>query len=142
MSTQFSICLWHQNAKEMAAYYQGIFADFNLISENPMAVVFEINGKRLMCLNNAAPNISFNEKISFVLTVDTQEEIDTYWSYFTKEGQPGQCGWLKDKYGVSWQVVPSILGKLMTNPETAPKATYAFMQMSKFDIAKLEEAVR
>ena len=126
----------------MAAYYQGIFADFKLISENPMAVVFEINGIRLMCLNNAAPNMPFNEKISFVLTVDTQEEIDTYWSYFTKEGQAGQCGWLEDKYGVSWQVVPSILGKLMTNPETAPKATYAFMQMSKFDIAKLEEAVR
>lgn len=142
MSTQFSICLWHQNAKEMAAYYQGIFADFKLISENPMAVVFEINGKRLMCLNNAAPNTPFNEKISFVLTVDTQEEIDLYWSYFTKEGQAGQCGWLEDKYGVSWQVVPSILGKFMTNPETAPKATYAFMQMSKFDIAKLEEAVR
>ena len=142
MSTQFSICLWHQNAKEMAAYYQGIFADFKLISENPMAVVFEINGKRLMCLNNAAPNMPFNEKISFVLTVDTQEEIDTYWFYFTKEGQAGQCGWLEDKYGVSWQVVPSILGKLMTNPETAPKATYAFIQMSKFDIAKLEEAVR
>lgn len=142
MSTQFSICLWHQNAKEMAAYYQGIFADFKLISENPMAVVFEINGIRMMCLNNAAPNMPFNEKISFVLTVDTQEEIDRYWSYFTKEGQAGQCGWLEDKYGVSWQVVPSILGKLMTNPETAPKATYAFMQMSKFDIAKLEEAVR
>lgn len=142
MPTQFSICLWHQNAKEMAAYYQGIFADFKLISENPMAVVFEINGIRLMCLNNAAPNMPFNEKISFVLTVDTQEEIDRYWSYFTKEGQAGQCGWLEDKYGVSWQVVPSILGKLMTNPETAPKATYAFMQMSKFDIAKLEEAVR
>lgn len=142
MSTQFSICLWHQNAKEMAAYYQGIFADFKLISENPMAVVFEINGIRMMCLNNAAPNMPFNEKISFVLTVDTQEEIDAYWSYFTKEGQAGQCGWLEDKYGVSWQVLPSILGKLMTNPETAPKATYAFMQMSKFDIAKLEEAVR
>ncbi len=142
MSTQFSICLWHHNAKEMAAYYQGIFADFKLISENPMAVVYEINGIRMMCLNNAAPNMPFNEKISFVLTVDTQEEIDTYWSYFTKEGQAGQCGWLEDKYGVSWQVVPSILGKLMTNPATAPKATYAFMQMSKFDIAKLEEAVR
>ena len=54
---------------------------------------------------------------------------------------PGQCGWIKDKYGVSWQVVPSVLGKLMTNPETAPKAAYAFMQMSKFDIAQLEAAV-
>ncbi len=86
--------------------------------------------------------MSFNEKLSFVLTLDTQDEIDHYWNFFTQEGQAGQCGWLKDKYGVSWQIVPSILGKLMTNPETAPKAAYAFMQMSKFDIAKLEEAVR
>ncbi len=142
MPTSFSICLWHHNAKEMAAYYQGIFKDFKQISENPMASVFELNGMRMMCLNNAVPNQSFNEKISFVLTVDTQEEIDYYWKHFSKEGKEGQCGWIEDKYGVSWQVVPSILGKLMTNPQTAPKATYAFMQMTKFDIAKLEEAVK
>jgi predicted 3-demethylubiquinone-9 3-methyltransferase (glyoxalase superfamily) len=107
-----------------------------------MAVVFEMTGVRFMCLNNGPAQLAFNEKISFVLSVDTQEEIDHYWNYFTQEGQAGQCGWLKDKYGVSWQVVPRLLGKLMTNPETAPKAAYAFMQMSKFDIAKLEEAVR
>ncbi|MFA9198386.1 MAG: VOC family protein, partial [Aquirufa sp.] len=57
-------------------------------------------------------------------------------------GSPGRCGWLKDKYGVSWQIVPSVLGKLMSNPETAPKATYAFLQMSKFVIAELEAAVK
>ncbi|MEN9743344.1 MAG: hypothetical protein RLZZ65_1149 [Bacteroidota bacterium] len=142
MSTNFSICLWHQDAKEMATYYSNIFKDFKLLSENPMASVFEINGQRFMCLNNSIPNMEFNEKVSFVLTVDSQEEIDHFWNQFSKEGQAGQCGWIQDKYGVSWQVVPSILGKLMTNPETAPKATYAFMQMSKFDIAKLEEAVR
>lgn len=142
MSTHLSTCLWGNDAKSMAQYYQSIFTDFKLISENPMAVVFEIVGKRFMCLNNAMPNSSFNEKISFVLTVDTQDEIDYYWNKLTQEGQAGQCGWLEDKYGVSWQVVPSILGKLMTNPATAPKATYAFMQMSKFDIAKLEEAVK
>jgi predicted 3-demethylubiquinone-9 3-methyltransferase (glyoxalase superfamily) len=142
MATQFSICLWGQDAKGMARYYQDVFTDFKLVSENPMAVVFEMIGKRFMCLNNCVPNLNFNEKISFVLTVDTQDEIDYYWNYFIKEGQAGQCGWLEDKYGVSWQVVPSILGKLMTNPETAPKATYAFMQMSRFDIAKLQEAVK
>ena len=141
MATQLSICLWVQDAKEMADYYKNVFKDFKLISENPMALVFEITGKRFMCLNNGLPNVNFNEKISFVLTVDTQEEIDYYWDYFTTDEQAGQCGWLDDKYGVSWQVVPSILGRLMTNPETAPKATYAFMQMSKFDIAKLEKAV-
>ena len=106
------------------------------------AVVFGMTGKRFMCLNNGPSHLAFNEKISLVLTVDTQEEIDHYWNYFSKEGQAGQCGWLEDKYGVTWQIVPSILGKLMTNPETAPKATYAFMQMTKFDIAKLEAAVK
>lgn len=142
MATTYSTCIWCENAKEMSDYYRQVFSDFQLISENPMAVVFEMTGVRFMCLNNGPAQLAFNEKISFVLSVDTQEEIDHYWTYFTQEGQAGQCGWLKDKYGVSWQVVPRLLGKLMTNPETAPKAAYAFMQMSKFDIAKLEEAVR
>jgi predicted 3-demethylubiquinone-9 3-methyltransferase (glyoxalase superfamily) len=142
MATTYSTCIWCENAKEMSDYYKHVFSDFQVISENPMAVVFEMTGVRFMCLNNGPAQLAFNEKISFVLSVDTQEEIDHYWNYFTQEGQAGQCGWLQDKYGVSWQVVPRLLGKLMTNPETAPKAAYAFMQMSKFDIAKLEEAVK
>lgn len=85
-------------------------------------------------------DITFNEATSFMITVDTQEEIDFYWNHFLEGGQAGRCGWIKDKYGVSWQIIPSILGKLMTNPETAPKATYAFLQMSKFIISDLEKA--
>jgi predicted 3-demethylubiquinone-9 3-methyltransferase (glyoxalase superfamily) len=142
MVTKFSICIWSEhNAKEMSEYYRTVFSDFHLVSENPMAVVFEVAGNRIMCLNNGNGNERFNEKISFVLSLDTQEEIDHYWDYFAKDGKAGQCGWLQDKYGVSWQIVPTILGRLMTNPATAPKAAYAFMQMSKFDIAKLEAAV-
>ena len=72
---------------------------------------------------------------------DTQDEIDYYWDLFSKEGSPGKCGWIKDKYGVNWQVVPSMLGKLMSDPQTAPKAVYAFLQMSKFIIDDLEKAV-
>lgn len=141
MAVKFSNCIWSQdNANEMADYYRGVFPDFVLISENPLAVVYEVAGMRFMGLNNGLPGVPFNEKISFVLTVDTQSEIDHYWDYFSKEGVPSQCGWIKDKYGVSWQVVPSVLGKLMTNPVTAPKAAYAFMQMTKFDIAQLEAA--
>lgn len=88
------------------------------------------------------PGFSFNEGISFIISVDTQDEIDFYWEKLQEDGgTPGRCGWLKDRYGVSWQVVPTLLGKLMSNPETAPKATYAFMQMSKFIIADLEKAV-
>lgn len=83
---------------------------------------------------------TFNEGVSFMITVDTQEEIDFYWNHFLEGGQAGRCGWIKDKYGISWQIVPSILGKLMTHPETAPKATYAFLQMSKFIIHDLVKA--
>jgi len=85
---------------------------------------------------------NFNEGVSMMVTVDTQEEIDHLWDNLVAGGSPGRCGWLKDKYGVSWQIVPSVLGKLMSNPETAPKATYAFLQMSKFVIADLEAAVK
>jgi predicted 3-demethylubiquinone-9 3-methyltransferase (glyoxalase superfamily) len=104
---------------------------------------FELNGLPFGAMDSSADHqYNFNEAVSFVITVDTQEEIDHYWNHFSEEGKPGRCGWIKDKYGVSWQVVPSILGKLMTNPASAPKATYAFMQMSKFIIADLEQAVK
>ena len=103
---------------------------------------FEINDLAFGIMDSSAPHkFAFNEGVSFIITVETQEEIDFYWNYLVKEGAPGRCGWLKDKYGISWQVVPSMLGKLMTNPATAPKATYAFLQMSKFIIADLEKAV-
>ncbi len=91
--------------------------------------------------SSGAHQFSFNEGVSFIVMVDTQEEIDYYWNNLIVDGSPARCGWLKDKFGVSWQVVPSILGKYMTNPETAPKATYAFLQMSKFIIADLVKAV-
>jgi predicted 3-demethylubiquinone-9 3-methyltransferase (glyoxalase superfamily) len=104
---------------------------------------FELNGLPFGAMDSSADHqFNFNEAVSFVITVDTQEEIDHYWNLFAESGKPGRFGWIKDKYGVSWQVVPSILGKLMTNPASAPKATYAFMQMSKFIIADLEEAVK
>lgn len=138
---QLSICLWGNDPKGMAEYYQKIFDDYTLISEQSMAIVFEVCGKRFMCLNNCDPMVHFNEKISFVLTVDTQKEIDMYWDYFTKEGIAGQCGWLKDKYGVSWQVIPGILGTYMSNPETAVKVREAFLKMRKFDISALEKAI-
>ena len=103
---------------------------------------FELNNLSFGIMDSSAPHkFAFNEGVSFVVTVDTQEEIDFYWEYLVKGGAPGRCGWLKDKYGVSWQVVPSMLGKLMTTPATAPKATYAFLQMSKFIIADLEKAM-
>ena len=104
-----------------------------------MVAVFELNGTRFMGLNGG-PEYSINEGVSFVINCDTQEEIDHYWNKFAAGGLESKCGWIKDKFGVWWQVVPSMLGKLMSDPEKAPKAMYAYMQMKKFDIAKLLEA--
>ncbi len=101
---------------------------------------FTLNGSGFTAMESSHNHaFDFNEAVSFILTVDTQAEIDRYWEALTKDGQPGKCGWLTDRYGISWQLVPSVLSKLMTNPETAPKAAYAFLQMSKFVLADLPE---
>jgi predicted 3-demethylubiquinone-9 3-methyltransferase (glyoxalase superfamily) len=104
---------------------------------------FTLNSKPFHLMESSMEHQhNFNEGVSMMVTVDTQDEIDHLWDHLVDGGSPGRCGWLKDKYGVSWQIVPSVLGKLMSNPETAPKATYAFLQMSKFMIADLEKAVK
>jgi len=103
-----------------------------------LTVAFQINGQPFTALNGG-PLFKFSEAISFQVFCDTQEEIDNYWDKLTAEGEESQCGWLKDKYGVSWQIVPSMLPQLMSNPATAANAMKAFMQMKKFDIAKLME---
>lgn len=82
----------------------------------------------------------FNEGFSLVLECDTQEEIDDYWTKLTEGGCEGQCGWLKDRFGVSWQIIPGILGKLMSEPEKAQRVVQAFMQMKKMDIETLLKA--
>jgi len=83
---------------------------------------------------------TFNEAVSFVVNCDTQDEIDYYWDKLTEGGEESQCGWLKDKFGVWWQIVPSILGKLMSDPSKSDRVINAFMQMKKFDIEKLINA--
>jgi predicted 3-demethylubiquinone-9 3-methyltransferase (glyoxalase superfamily) len=130
-------CLWFDgNAKEATAFYCSVFKNSKVLSENPMVVVFKLNDTKFMALNGG-PEYAFSPANSYVITCDTQEEIDHYWEKLSEGGKPGKCGWLTDKYGVSWQVVPKILGQLMNDPEKAPKAMYAFMQMTKFDIEKL-----
>lgn len=86
---------------------------------------------------NGGPLFAFNEAVSFVIECADQGEIDYYWHKLSSGGATSQCGWLKDKFGVSWQVVPSILASLMANPETAPQTMKRFMNMTKFDIAQL-----
>lgn len=104
-----------------------------------MATVFNLNGQRMMCLNGNSQS-KFNESVSMVITCETQQEIDHFWSKFSEGGTEGRCGWITDKFGFSWQVVPSILGSLMSDPVKAPKTMYAFMQMKKFDIETLVSA--
>jgi predicted 3-demethylubiquinone-9 3-methyltransferase (glyoxalase superfamily) len=140
MSNKLYPCLWFDGqAKAAAEFYCSVFKDSKILSVNPMAVVFEINQSKFMA-RNGGPEYKFSAANSYIITCDTQEEIDYYWDQFGREGQPGKCGWMIDKYGVSWQIVPSILGSLMNDPEKAPKVMYAFMQMSKFDIEKLINA--
>lgn len=133
-------CLWFDgNAKEAADHYCSIFKSSKITSENPMVVTFELNGFKFMGLNGG-PHYQFSPATSFVVECDTQEEIDYYWDRLGEGGKYNQCGWLDDKFGMSWQVVPSVLQKLMSDPEKAPRVIEAFMQMSKFDITALESA--
>lgn len=86
---------------------------------------------------NGGPHYKFNEAVSFVIDCETQDEIDYYWNRLTEGGEESMCGWLKDKFGVSWQVVPTVLAELLSDPTRAERVVGAFMQMKKFDIEKL-----
>jgi predicted 3-demethylubiquinone-9 3-methyltransferase (glyoxalase superfamily) len=149
-------CLWFDNEAEQAAYfYVSIFDDSAVKSVSrygdegkefhgkepgtALMVTFELNGQSYSALNGG-PHFKHSEAISFVLSCDTQEEIDYFWSKLSEGGQESMCGWLKDKFGVSWQVVPSVLGKLMTDPSRASRVMNAFLKMKKFDIQTLLDA--
>jgi len=137
MTEPIYTCLWFDgNAKEAATFYCSIFKNSKILSDTSMMVKFDLNGRTFMGLNGG-PLFTFNESISFVVECADQEEIDFYWEKLTEGGQESMCGWLKDKYGVSWQIVPAILGLLMSDPEKAPKIFSAFRDMRKFDIASL-----
>ena len=133
-------CLWFDGqAKAAATYYCSIFKDSKIISENSIVVQFELNGNRFMALNGG-PKYKFTPATSFVIECGTQEEIDFYWDRLGKDGRYDQCGWLDDKFGVSWQIVPSVLHKLMEDPAKGPRVVNAFMKMTKFDIEALVNA--
>ncbi len=130
-------CIWFNGmAKAAANYYTSIFPDSKIINITPFVAIFELNKNKFMALDGG-PEYSLNESVSFVIQCETQEEIDYYWNKLTEQGHEGKCGWLKDQFGLSWQVVPSVLSTLMSDPITAPKAMYSFMQMKKFDLSKL-----
>lgn len=156
---KFSICLWFDNqAEEAAKFYTSIFKDGKIGSihrygkegfefhQRPegsvMTVDFEANGQPFQALNGG-PIFQFNEAISLVVICDTQKEIDYYWEKLTSQGgKEVQCGWLKDKFGVSWQVVPTVFQEMMNskNKEGLGRAMNAMFKMKKFDIATLKKA--
>lgn len=106
-----------------------------------MVVEFEVEGQTFVALNGG-PHFKFTEAVSFQVTCETQDEIDYFWSKLSEGGQAGSCGWLKDKYGLSWQIVPSALPQLLTDTDSAKseRAMIALMKMKKFDIETLQRA--
>ena len=137
MNKQIYSCLWFDGrAKEAAEFYCSIFKDGKIITENPMVVIFEINQTKFMGLNGG-PMFKPTEAVSFVVDCESQEEIDRYWNELTAGGgSESMCGWLKDKFGFSWQIVPVNMGQLISRPE----AMQAMMKMKKIDIAALQNA--
>jgi predicted 3-demethylubiquinone-9 3-methyltransferase (glyoxalase superfamily) len=132
--------LWFESgAADAAAFYTRIFKNSAIINSNAMVTHLQLEGTQLMILNGG-PVFKLNEAFSLVISCDTQEEIDYYWDKLTEGGFEGQCGWLKDKFGVSWQVVPVILYELLADPVKAGPVTAAFMKMKKFDIDALKAA--
>lgn len=151
----FTTCLWFDGqAEEAAHYYVSIFKNSRLgriarfaesehgTAGSVMAVDFVANGQKFVALNGG-PQFTFDEAISFQIHCDDQEEVDHYWNRFVEDGgEAGPCGWVKDKYGLSWQVVPSRLIDLISDPDTekAARTAQAMYKMSKLDIATLEKA--
>ena len=151
-------CLWFDNQGEEAAkFYTSIFKNSKIVriarygeaghevhgrsAGTVMTVEFELDGQRFTALNGG-PIFKFNEAISFQVNCETQEEVDYYWEKLSEGGdkKAQQCGWLKDKYGASWQVVPRVLSEMMSDPDTEKpgRAMKALLQMKKLDIGELK----
>lgn len=156
---QLSICLWFDNqAEEAVNFYTSVFknskkgqtsyygdAGAEVSGQKKgsvMTITFEINGMKFMALQ-AGPMFKFTEAVSIVVNCDNQQEVDEYWAKLSEGGQELPCGWVKDKFGLSWQIVPVQMEKLMLNdkdPEQSERVMKAMLTMKKLDIKKLEEA--
>ena len=146
--------LWFDNqAEEAANYYVSIFKNSKILSisrygeagpgpkGSAMTVMFQLDGEEFIALNGG-PTFKFTEAISFVVNCETQQEVDEFWENLSQDGEESRCGWLKDKYGLSWQIVPSILGKLMTDPDPqkSKRVMEAMLKMKKIVIDDLKRA--
>jgi predicted 3-demethylubiquinone-9 3-methyltransferase (glyoxalase superfamily) len=161
LTNRIAPCLWFDNqAEEAANFYVSVFKNSKIVNisrytkagyeihKRPagsvMTVAFELDGQPFTALNGG-PAFKFNEAISLQVYCDTQQEVDYYWDKLSQGGdaRAQQCGWLKDEYGLSWQIVPKVLPELLKNheSETAQRAMEALLRMKKIDIAELENAV-
>ncbi len=155
-------CLWFDSqAEEAARLYTAIFKNSKIIhisrygeagheihgkpAGTVMTATFQLNGQSFLALNGGS-QFKFNEAVSFIVNCDTQKEIDYFWEKLSEGGDPAaqQCGWLKDRFGVSWQIVPASLGKFLEhkNPEKRNRIMNVFLQMKKIDIKALKQASR
>jgi predicted 3-demethylubiquinone-9 3-methyltransferase (glyoxalase superfamily) len=154
MQKKITPWLWFDTrAEEAAQFYTSVFANSRITdtsrysdaSPRPgevMTVSFELDGEQFVALNGG-PEFSFSEAVSFQVACESQEEVDRFWAALTADGgQESQCGWLKDKFGLSWQIVPAALGEILGDPDPgrARRATEAMLKMSKLDIAALRRA--
>ena len=152
--------LWFDSkAEEAVKFYTSIFKNSKILgitrydetgskaSGRPkgsvMTVAFQIEGQNFTALNGG-PVFKFSPAVSFVINCNNQEEIDHFWSKLSKGGKPNQCGWLEDKYGVTWQIVPTVLVKMLQDKDKkkVSRVTEAFLKMKKFDIATLKRAYK
>ena len=147
-------CLWFDDqAEDAARFYVSLFRNSTILDVSrygegaprpagtAMMVSFVLDGLEVQALNGG-PEFSFTEAISLSVTAQTQDEIDHLWEQLTDGGEPGQCGWLKDRYGLSWQIVPPVLGELLggPDPERSSRVMQAMLAMSKIEIAGLRAA--
>jgi predicted 3-demethylubiquinone-9 3-methyltransferase (glyoxalase superfamily) len=148
--------LWFDtHAEEAARFYASIFPNSRILNTarygdagpgpkgSVMTVEFQLDGQRMIALNGG-PVFRFTEAISLVVDCKDQKEVDHYWSRLLQGGQESMCGWLKDRYGLSWQIVPAVLGRLLSDPDAkkAKRVMEAMLKMKKIDIAALEAAAQ
>ncbi len=146
--------LWFDTQAEQAAkFYVSVFKNSRIVTTtrygeagpgpkgSVMTVLFELDGQQFIALNGG-PQFKFTEAISFSVSCETQEDVDRFWEQLSAGGEEGPCGWLKDKYGLSWQINPTILGKMLSDPDpkTARSVMEAMLKMKKIDIAGLKQA--
>jgi len=141
MNQEIYPCLWFKGSvREAADYYCSIFKESEIIDETPIVIICKLNGNKFMLLSGN-PEFSPNETASYVVSCDTQDEIDYYWNSLTANGgKESMCGWLEDKYGVSWQIIPSMIGSLLTDPEKGKRVMDEVMKMKKLDLQKMLDA--